>query len=208
MTEIKNIYCIGRNYVEHIHELGNVVPDEPLIFSKPTHAIVKASHQNIDLPQNRGDIHYETEIVLKMGKDYTPDMTVDELVSEMTIGLDLTLRDLQSKLKAKGQPWLLAKGFKHSAVIGEWIPFVGEQKCQEEEFKLFINKEVRQVGNSAMMIFSFEQMIRYIAENLGLKKGDIIFTGTPKGVGPLKDGDHLAFTWADKQLGACTIEMK
>lgn len=208
MTEIRNIYCIGRNYVEHIHELGNKVPDEPLIFSKPTHALVKANHQVIDLPKNRGDIHYETEIVLKMGRDYTVGISVDELVSEMTIGLDLTLRDVQSQLKTKGQPWLIGKGFKHSAVIGDWIPFVGEKKCNEEEFTLCINSEMRQIGNSNMMIFPFDQMIRYIAENLGLEKGDIIFTGTPKGVGPLNDGDQLEFFWANQQLGGCTIQMK
>lgn len=208
MADVKNIYCIGRNYVEHAHELGNSVPEQPIVFSKPTHALVKADHQVIDLPNNRGEIHYESEIVLKIGQDYTPGIKVDKLVSEMTIGLDLTLRDIQSKLKTKGHPWLLAKGFESSAMIGEWIPFVSVEHCQEYDFKLHINHELRQIGNSTNMIFSFEQMIQYIAEHLGLKKGDIIFTGTPKGVGPLKDGDKIELFWADERLGACMIHME
>src|SRR5699024_4236558 len=117
MQTIKNIYCVGRNYVEHVHELGNVVPEEPVVFSKPTHAVVRADGGIINLPKDRGEVHYEAELVLKMGADYRVGITVDEIVSEMTVGLDLTLRDEQSKLKERAHPWLLSKGFPASAVL-------------------------------------------------------------------------------------------
>src|SRR5699024_439576 len=107
---VNNIFCIGRNYVAHAHELGNAVPDEPLIFTKPPHALTTARGQTVYFPGNKGTIHYEAELVLQMGRDYEPHLSVDEMVSQMAIGLDLTLRDLQTTLKAKGHPWLLAKG--------------------------------------------------------------------------------------------------
>src|SRR5699024_1392227 len=129
------------------HELGNTVPESPVVFSKPTHALAKASRNTITLPKDKGDVHFETELVLKMGKDYEPGIAVDEIVSEMTIGLDLTLRDIQSKLKEKRHPWLVSKGFPNAAVIGEFIPFPGEAACKETNFTLEINGETRQDGD-------------------------------------------------------------
>lgn len=206
MHTINNIYCIGRNYVEHIHELGNIVPEEPVVFSKPTHSLIAADGNVIKLPRERGDIHYETELVLKMGTDYYEGIRVDELVSEMTVGLDLTLRHVQDKLKEREHPWLLSKGFPNSAVLGRFIPFVGEKMCESSRFTLFKNDEQVQLGEINKMIFPLNQIVVFIGEHLGLKKGDIIFTGTPEGVGPLKQGDVITMKWVDEVLGKAVFE--
>ncbi|HLR42547.1 MAG TPA: fumarylacetoacetate hydrolase family protein [Pseudogracilibacillus sp.] len=205
MQTIKNIFCIGRNYVAHAHELGNEVPTEPLIFTKPTHALTKAAGQTIDLPKNKGEVHYEAELVIKMGRDYAPHLSVDEMISEMTVGLDLTLRELQSMLKEKQQPWDLAKGFKHAAIVGEFIPFQGEDICRGKRFELKINDEQVQIGDMNKMIFSFSDMIHFIGEHLGLKKDDIIYTGTPEGVGPLHEGDGISLLWNGSSVGYIQI---
>ena len=206
MDEIKNIYCIGRNYVEHVHELGNIVPTSPVVFNKPTHAIVEANGQEIDLPSDKGEVHFEAELVIKMGQDNNPELPVQDLISEMTIGLDLTLRDVQSALKEKQHPWLLSKGFPNAAIIGKFIPFPGIEPCAKKDFRLFINDSLRQKGNIQHMIFPIGHLIRFIGENLGLKKGDIIFTGTPEGVGPLQDGDILSLLWEEEELGTCIVK--
>lgn len=202
---IKNIYCIGRNYVEHVHELGNVVPDEPVVFSKPTHAVVEANGGIVHMPKGRGEIHYETELVLKIGTDYRPGITVDEMVAEMTIGLDLTLRDEQSKLKERAHPWLLSKGFQGSAVLGEFISFPGERACKETNFTLSINDTQVQKGHIDKMIFPLQLIIDFIGGNLGLKKDDIIFTGTPEGVGALQQDDVLVMKWGELVLGRLQV---
>lgn len=205
VQSIKNIFCIGRNYVAHAHELGNKVPTEPVVFTKPTHALTKAIGQTIDLPKDKGEVHYETELVIKMGRDYEPHLSVDEMISEMTIGLDLTLRDLQSKLKEKQEPWDLAKGFKHAGVVGKFIPFPGESICKTKQFKLHINEKQVQVGDMNKMIFSLGEIIHFIGQHLGLKKDDIIYTGTPEGVGPLCKADHLSLVWDEMVIGEIMI---
>jgi|SRR5699024_2308554 len=207
METIKNIYCVGRNYVEHVHELGNMVPDQPVIFSKPTHALVKANHRTIQLPNDQGDIHYEAELVLKVGEDYQPDCSIDDVISEMTIGLDLTLRDVQNGLKEKAHPWLLSKGFKNSAVFGRFIPFPGIDECKKMKYFLYINNKKRQTGDISKMIFPIETLVHFIGKNLGLKKDDIIYTGTPEGVGPLQDGDEITMYWDEEVLGESKIQI-
>lgn len=207
MKTINNIYCIGRNYVAHVYELGNIVPDQPVVFSKPTHSLVRANDEMIKLPTNQGEIHFEAELVVKIGEDYTPKCIVDDIVSEITVGLDLTLRDVQSSLKEKSHPWLLSKGFKQSAVLGKFIPFPGIQACNETTFSLYINEEKVQEGNLNKMIFSLETIIHFIGEHLGLKRGDIIFTGTPEGVGPLKNNDHIRLKWGSELLGTATFQL-
>lgn len=206
MQTINNIYCIGRNYVEHVHELGNVVPEEPVVFNKPTHSLVLANENTIQLPRGRGDVHYEAELVLKMGTDFVQGITVDEIVSEMTIGLDLTLRDVQTELKEKSHPWLLSKGFPNSAVLGKFIPFPGVSVCENGNFTLFINDERVQFGEINKMIFPLQSIVNFIGTHLELKKNDIIFTGTPKGVGPLAHGDVLAMKWTEQVLGTARID--
>ena len=199
------IYCIGRNFVKHIEELGNVVPEEPVVFTKTKHSIVQAKGQEIELPKDRGEVHYEAELVLKMGRDYNSSLEVDELISEMTVGLDLTLRDVQSKLKEKGHPWLLAKNFPNAAIVGEFIPFPGIDVCRNYDFSLQIDGKIVQKGKIRKMIFPIHSLLTYIGTNLGLKKGDLIFTGTPEGVGPLKSGQELNLHWKDQSLGRIKI---
>lgn len=187
---VRNIYCVGRNYALHAKELGNEVPEEPMIFSKPTHALHSAVGK-LALPGSIGEIHYELEVVVRVGASYRPGMKVDELIDGIALGLDLTARDVQSKLKEKRHPWLLAKGFIGSAVLTEFTPFGGEDWFEALNFSLVKNDETVQQGCPKDMIFPLQQLVDFIGSNLGLAAGDIIYTGTPAGVGPLKGGDTL-----------------
>lgn len=207
MEHIKNIYCIGRNYSEHVKELNNQMPEQPLIFSKPTHALALADKDGVVLPSGKGDIHHELEIVLEMNCDYEAGLTVDDLVKTMYLGLDLTLRDEQAKLKAAGLPWLLSKGFKNSAILSQPIDYPSEAILLNKEFSLEINNKQVQVGKMNQMLFSLDTMLTYLAENIGLKKGDIIFTGTPAGVGPLQDKDELKMIYDGKVYGELAIKI-
>ncbi|MFD1954967.1 fumarylacetoacetate hydrolase family protein [Paenibacillus thailandensis] len=204
---IRNIYCIGRNYRLHALELGNEVPDSPMVFTKPSHAAVPMDGRTIELPGDRGEIHFELEIVLRVGQSYQSGMAADECIDAMALGLDLTLRDVQSKLKAKGHPWLDAKGFKSSAPLGEWLAYPGWERLQEHEFALVKNGVEAQRGNSRDMLFHIPQLIGHIGGRFGLGAGDLIFTGTPAGVAALQDGDVLEAYWADKLAGSCTIKL-
>lgn len=206
MNTIQNIYCVGRNYVEHIKELNNQVPEKPIIFNKPTHALIQANHNIIELPANKGDIHYEAELVIKIANNYTPGASINHLIKEMTIGLDLTLRDIQQDLKKKGYPWLLSKGFYNSAILGRFIPFPDQIELEKESFSLFINNKKVQSGNVNQMIFNLETLIHFIGSNLGLNKGDIIFTGTPSGVSNLYNNDELDLYWGTESLGTCKVQ--
>ncbi|RCX21750.1 2-keto-4-pentenoate hydratase/2-oxohepta-3-ene-1,7-dioic acid hydratase in catechol pathway [Fontibacillus phaseoli] len=202
---ISNVYCVGRNYRLHAEELGNEVPSEPMIFLKPSHAVVPMDRQGLTLPENRGEIHYETELVLRIGRRYEPGMTVDELVDVMAFGIDFTLRDVQSELKKKGHPWTAAKGFKNSAPITPYIAFPGTAETAREEFTLRKNGEIVQRGNIGNMIFSLQQIVDYLADRYGLDEGDLIFTGTPEGVGPVYQGDRLQIAYGSNELGSFEI---
>lgn len=204
---VKNIYCVGRNYVAHAKELQNEVPTSPMLFSKPTHALVEAAGQEVFLPSNRGSIHFETEIVIRMGRPYEKGIKVEDLVNSMAIGIDFTLRDVQSELKKKGHPWLLAKGFPNSALVSKFIPFPGVEEMKKIDFSLLKNGEKVQQGNSKNMIFDLQTIIEFTALNFGLGEGDIIYTGTPEGVGPVRDKDHLTLLWGDSVLGECFIKL-
>jgi len=206
MENIRNIYCIGRNYKLHAEELGNEVPKEPLVFTKPTHALISASG-TVKLPQNVGEIHHEIEIVLAIGRNLTASteeeiaaLNVEDIVDKFALGIDFTLRDVQNKLKEKGLPWLKAKGFKNSAVITPWQRFDLE-RLLNNDFSLQVNDREVQRGNIKEMIFDLKRMITYIALNFGLGKGDIIFTGTPNGVGPVQINDRLTLFFGDNSLG-------
>ena len=188
--DIRNIYCVGRNYALHAKELGNDVPEEPMIFSKPTHALHPASGK-LALPGDIGEIHYELELVVRIGTSYKPGMTVSELVDGVALGIDLTARDVQSQLKEKRHPWLLAKGFIGSAVLGPFRAFEGEEAFGALTFSLVKNEQIAQSGSPRDMIFSLQQLIDFIGTRMGLGAGDVIYTGTPAGVGPLADGDTL-----------------
>jgi 2-keto-4-pentenoate hydratase/2-oxohepta-3-ene-1,7-dioic acid hydratase in catechol pathway len=207
MESIRNIYCVGRNYALHAAELGNEVPKSPMVFSKPTHALVQARGQKIDFPGDRGEIHYETEFVIHIAKPYETGMNVEDVVDQFAIGIDFTLRDVQSELKKKGHPWLLAKGFPNSAVITELREFHGADACKNHFFSLIKNGEQVQRGNISEMIFDLETIIQFCSAHFGLGPGDLIYTGTPAGVGAIKSGDHLQLKWGEEILGECYINL-
>ncbi|WP_453995902.1 fumarylacetoacetate hydrolase family protein [Bacillus nitroreducens] len=207
MEFIKNIFCVGRNYVAHAKELNNAVPTSPFLFSKPTHAIAEANGAELILPGDRGPVHYEIEVVIRMGQDYKKGITVDEIVDGMSLGIDFTLRDVQSDLKEKRYPWLLAKGFPNSALLTKFIDFPGEEACKQTNFSLLKNGTQVQIGNITNLLFNLQTIIDFTGKHFGLGKGDIIFTGTPEGVGPVQDGDTLALRWGEATLGESIVKL-
>lgn len=208
METIRNIYCVGRNYVLHAAELGNEVPKSPMIFMKPTHAATEMNGGTVELPQQFGDIHYEAELVVRIGRPYTSGITADEMIDSFALGLDLTMRDLQSELKKKQQPWLKAKGFRNSALLTPFQALTDPiHDLGSREFILRINDQEKQRGHIRDMIFDLQQLIDHIGDHYGLDAGDLIYTGTPAGVGSLHDGDHLALFWGEERFGDCRIKL-
>lgn len=204
---VKNIFCVGRNYFEHVREQNNAIPRSPLLFAKSTHALAEANGQQIVFPGDRGQLQYEVEFVVHIVRRFESGMKVEDLVDLMAIGIDFTLRDVQNELKEKGYPWELSKGFINSAVISPWQPFAGLRASLEKDFSLEKNGKEVQRGNIKNMIFDLPTIFEYIAKHLGLGEGDIVFTGTPAGVGPISDGDQLVYKWGDKQVGSCLIKL-
>lgn len=207
LLDVRNIYCVGRNYRLHAAELGNDVPTSPMIFTKPTHALVEMNDDIVVFPGSRGSVHYEAELVFAVGRTYEAGMSCDELFSAYTVGLDLTLRDVQDRLKAKGHPWLAAKGFRNSATIGRWESFSSTMAMVENDFGLRINDKEVQRGNVKDMVFDLQQIVNFVGINYGLAAGDVIYTGTPAGVGALSEGDKLEVWWADQSLGRLTVKL-
>ena len=194
------IIAIGRNYADHIKELNNERPDEPVIFMKPDTAVLKQG-EVFYYPDFSSDVHYEVEVLLKiskMGKNIE-EQFAHKYYEEIGLGLDMTARDLQAKLKAKGLPWEIAKGFNGSAMLSDFVPKKGFD-LKNLDFSLKLNNEIKQEGNTAMMLYSFDAIIAYISKFFTLKVGDVIFTGTPAGVGPVKIGDTLDGFFQDKQM--------
>lgn len=195
------ILAIGRNYAEHIAELKNEVPDEPVIFFKPDTAILR-NNEPFYYPDYSQDIHHEVELTLRISRE---GKNIDKKFAHkyydaIGLGIDFTARDLQAKAKAKGLPWTLAKGFNGSAPVSEFLPLDQFPELQNISFRLDVNGETKQQGNSRMMLNNFDDIIAYISRFITLKKGDIIFTGTPEGVGPVKIGDRLEGYVEDKKL--------
>jgi 2-keto-4-pentenoate hydratase/2-oxohepta-3-ene-1,7-dioic acid hydratase in catechol pathway len=191
------IICIGRNYAEHIRELNNEIPDEPVIFIKPDSALLR-NNAPFFIPEFSNDVHYEVELVIKINKlgKHIPIQFARDYYSEIALGIDFTARDVQSKLKEKGLPWEKAKGFDHSAVISKFIPVEQFGISQNESikslnFSLQKNNVVVQQGNTDFMINNIDEIISHVSQYFTLKIGDYIFTGTPAGVGPVTPGDHL-----------------
>jgi acylpyruvate hydrolase len=184
------IICIGRNYAEHAKELKNEVPTEPVFFMKPDTALLK--EEDFYLPDFTTDLHHEIELVLKISKagKHIEEQFAHKYYSEIGLGIDFTARDLQTKAKEKGLPWEMAKAFDNSAPIGL---FVSKDKLDLKNinFSLTVNGETRQAGSSSDLIFSFDKIVAYISKFITLKVGDLIYTGTPKGVGQVRVGDHL-----------------
>tara|TARA_B100000427_G_scaffold325914_1_gene333636 strand:- start:1726 stop:2337 length:612 start_codon:yes stop_codon:yes gene_type:complete len=183
--KFENIYCVGRNFPEHAKELGNKVPTSPLIFQKSNSTV--NTGDTIKIPKNK-TIEHELEIVLMIGREGVPKSheQARAFISGFSTGLDLTDRNLQAQLKKEGLPWFTSKSFKGSAVIDRNF----RHECPSE-FYLTVNQKIRQEGSLKDMIFSFEDIILHISKIVDFKKGDIIFTGTPEGVGPLESGDQV-----------------
>ncbi len=185
------IICIGRNYAEHAKELNNAVPEDPIVFLKPPSALL-INNKPLFYPDFTQDIHYELEVVLKICKNgrYVQPEFASEYYNQVGLGIDFTARDLQAKCKKNGHPWEIAKGFDGSAALS---PFIGMDKVDPTgiHFRLQKNGATVQDGNTQDMIFSFEDIIVYVSKFFKLQMGDLIFTGTPAGVGPVAIGDTL-----------------
>lgn len=201
------IFCIGRNYAEHAKELNNPVPTgEPLIFMKPPTALL-VNGKPFFYPDFTKDLHHEGEIVLRVaknGKQVEPEFA-GRYFDAVTIGIDFTARDVQDRLKQKGQPWEIAKGFDGSAPLGQFVPLSELPDPQNIHFQLKKNGQVVQDGNTRDLIFSFESLIVHISRYFTLHKGDLIFTGTPAGVGPVQLGDVLEGVVEGRDLLRCPV---
>ncbi len=186
------ILCIGRNYIEHAKELNNPVPVEPVFFLKPDTAIIR-NNDPFFYPDFSKDIHYETEIVIKIDRVGKNIATVfaHRYYNEIGLGIDFTARDRQQKAKDKGLPWEIAKAFDGSAPLGKFVPKTNFPDLGNIQFSLHKNGELMQNGNTKDMIFNIDYIISYLSQFFTLKIGDLIFTGTPAGVGPVQIGDHL-----------------
>ncbi len=195
------ILAIGRNYAEHIAELNNERPDEPVIFTKPETALLQ-KNAPFYYPDFSNNIHFEVEIILRISKHgkYIDRKFAHNYFDAIGVGIDFTARDLQEKAKAKGLPWDLAKGFNGSAPISKFIDKTEFEDIKKLSFSLNLNGEQKQLGNTSQMLFEFEEIIAYISKFIMLKKGDIIFTGTPKGVGPIAIGNKLEAFIEDEKL--------
>lgn len=193
---INRIFCIGRNYAEHVKELGGAPDNECVVFMKPASCVVPVG-ETIALPRGRGSVHHEAELVLMLdggGAGVTTEHALDH-VSHFTLGLDLTLRDLQGQLKNKGAPWELCKAFDGAAPLGAWTKR-SDQPLEALEFTCHVNGQLRQHGNTRDMLFPVPRLIHILSRTWSLEAGDIVFTGTPAGVGPLKTGDKVTLAAA------------
>lgn len=195
------IIAIGRNYTEHARELNNPVPTVPVIFMKPDTALLK-DNKPFYHPDFSEDIHHEIELVLKVSKEgkHISEKFAAGYYDEIGLGVDFTARDIQARHKEKGLPWELAKAFDGSAPVSNFVPKSKFADICNISFKLDINGDTRQQGNTNMLLFSFESIIAFVSRYITLKKGDLIFTGTPAGVGPVKVGDRLEGYIEDEKM--------
>lgn len=201
------IFCIGRNYAEHAKELGNGIPDEPIIFMKPKSALLQP-HAPFYYPEFTNELHYECELVLRVSKNgkYVQEKFANKYYDAITAGIDFTARDIQNELKEKGLPWEKAKAWDNSAAVGKWLPVTNFKGKREINFCLYKNKELMQQGSSDDMIFHFDYLVSYISNYFSLNIGDLIFTGTPPGVGEAVVGDELEAFVEDDSLLALDVK--
>jgi acylpyruvate hydrolase len=196
------IFAIGRNYAEHIKELNNERPEDPVIFTKPDTAVLR-NNAPFYYPDFSKDIHYEVELVLRISKEgkNIEEKFANKYFDSIGIGIDFTARDLQQKAKEKGLPWDIAKGFNGSAPVSDKFRAVSEFKnVKDINFKLEVDGQMKQQGNSSLMLFGFDYIISFLSRFFTLKPGDLIFTGTPKGVGPVAIGNKLSAYIEDEKL--------
>ncbi|MBU3823018.1 fumarylacetoacetate hydrolase family protein [Flavobacteriaceae bacterium XHP0103] len=201
------IICIGRNYTEHINELENEKPTDPVIFLKPDTAIL-VKKQPFFIPDFSNDVHHEVEVLVKINRvgKYIDKKFAHKYYDEIGLGIDFTARDLQKSLKDKGLPWEKAKAFDGSAVIGDWIPKSEVNDINAIEFSLKKNENIVQKGNTSYMLWKIDELIEYISKYFTLKIGDIIFTGTPSGVGKVQANDKLVGFIENKKMFSITIK--
>lgn len=195
---VGKVVCVGRNYVAHAHELGNEVPSSPLLFMKPASSIVWINNSDDNKiirpdPTTYDDTHYEAELCIQLSTDLSA-ATIQQAkraIGGVTLGLDLTLRELQSQLKNKGQPWERAKCFDGACVLADWVDAQAFGDFTQVNYQLYINGQLKQDGDSALMLFSVYELLADISHAFSLQSGDVIMTGTPSGVGVLQAGDEL-----------------
>lgn len=203
---VGKVVCVGRNYAAHARELGNEVPDAPILFLKPSTAVV-ALEPEFPIPQDRGECHHETEITVLIGErlQHATEAEVKEAIAGLGLGLDLTLREIQNDLKKKGQPWEVAKAFDGAAPLSDFIKPEVFGDLAHTTFTLDVNGERRQSGDSADMITAVIPLIEFISKIFTLLPGDVIMTGTPEGVAALKKGDRLELRVVDKIMSTTVI---
>jgi 2-keto-4-pentenoate hydratase/2-oxohepta-3-ene-1,7-dioic acid hydratase in catechol pathway len=205
--KIMKIICIGRNYAKHIEELKNERPSEPVIFMKPDSAVLLKQHPFV-IPEFSNDIHHEIELIVKINKvgKYIDTKFANKYYDEISVGIDFTARDLQNELKTKGLPWEKAKSFDGSAVIGDFLPKSDFNSLENITFELTKNNITVQKGNIDFMLWKIDEIISYVSQYFTLKIGDIIFTGTPEGVGAVKSEDVLEGFLEGKKLFSIQIK--
>ncbi|MDP4199794.1 MAG: fumarylacetoacetate hydrolase family protein [Bacteroidota bacterium] len=191
--EAGTVFCVGRNFVEHAEELGNEVPQDPIIFTKPYNAIRHGSYNIIEYPPRTKELHFEGELILLLrgGGRNIQAYSAADVIAGYGVGLDLTMRDFQNEAKRKGLPWTVAKGFDGAAQISHFIPFESAPPFEELGFSLWVNDELRQRASTNQMIFSPEMLMPYISRFFAVRPGDLLFTGTPRGTGPLAIEDKI-----------------
>ena len=197
---VRRIFCIGRNYAEHAKEMGNALPPEPVVFMKPATSVVSEGAP-LALPKGQGAVHHEMELVLRVGRearDLAPEQALGAL-SGLSLGLDLTLREVQARLKQAGAPWELAKSFDGSAAVGRFTPWPSAFDPQALDLRCTVNGALRQQGNTADMLFAIPAILAFLSRHWRLLPGDLVYTGTPAGVGPLVPGDRIEI--ACQELG-------
>lgn len=196
----QRIFCIGKNYAEHVKELGGSAPGQPVVFMKPASCLVPPG-ETIRMPTHGSNLHHEVEVVVligKAGKDI-PESAAASHIAGLSLGLDLTLRDVQSAMKKKGWPWEISKSFDHSAPCGNPIAYDENIPLDDISFQCSVNGDLRQTGNTSEMMFAIPHLVHFLSGIWELMEGDLIFTGTPSGVGPLVSGDRV--TLHSDQLG-------
>lgn len=191
------IICVGRNYADHAKELGNDVPSSPLLFFKPSTSLNTSKYIDINAITQHGklgELHFECELCVQIGETLSQATaaTAMQSVSGVTLGLDLTLRDVQNKLKEKGHPWERAKAFDNACVLGDWLNVASIADYTQAKYQLIINNDTRQVGDTRLMLFPIAELLADISQQFTLQAGDVVMTGTPKGVGALHAGDSIS----------------
>ncbi len=201
------IFCIGRNYALHAKELGNAIPESPVVFMKPVTALLK-NNLPFFYPEFSEAIEYEAELVLKISKNgkHVQSKFAKDYYDEITVGIDFTARDLQSKLKEKGLPWELAKAFDQSAVLGEFVSFDQLKNKDEISFSLLKNGSIAQEGTSKDVLFTFDELICFISQYFTLQAGDLIYTGTPAGVAKVAIGEKYEGLLEGRKVFECEIK--